>query len=105
MIQMLRRVMAWVEATCLSKSGQPVSSHRNQDQRELEDLKGDSEGDVHNIAGCKRLVAVGALPASRFIALFNACDTKNVATTLDNCVFEVHTADVANGEGLHAHSL
>ena len=97
--------MAWVEANCLSKSGQPVSSHRDQDRRELEEFKGDSEGDVHDIAGCKRLVAIRALPASRFIALFNACDTKDVATALDNCIFEVHTTDVANGEGLHAHSL
>ena len=67
--------------------------------------RGDSEGDVHDIAGCKRLVAIRTLPASRFIALFNACDAENVTTALDNRVFEVHTADVANGEGLHAHIL
>ena len=64
-----------------------------------------SEGDVHNIARCKRFVAVRALPASRFVALFNARYTQNVAAALDNRVFEVYTADVANGEGLLSHVL
>lgn len=65
-------VMAWMEVKALSKKGQLVSSHRNQDRRELEEVKDGSEGDVHNIASCKRLVAIRALPASRFIAFFNA---------------------------------
>lgn len=58
---------------------------------------------MHNIARRKRLVAVRAFPASRFIALFDACDTQNVAAALDNRVFEIYTADVANGEGLFYH--